>query len=183
MSTKSLQTFDHAAPTLGANVYIADSARIIGDTSLGDNCSVWPMATIRGDVNSIRIGARTSIQDNAVLHCTHKSVANPDGYPLVIGSGVTVGHSAVLHGCTIGDNVLIGIHATVLDGALVPDNVMIGAGCLVPPKAQLESGYLYIGSPAKKARAISAEEIAYLDYSANNYVKLKDQYLSQENAG
>lgn len=179
-STKPLQTFKHQAPALGDDVYIADSARVIGDVALGDDSSVWPMAVIRGDVHSIRIGNRTSVQDNAVLHCTHKSSYNPDGFALTIGDNVTIGHSAVLHGCSLGNNILVGIHATVLDGAVVEDNVMIAAGALVPPGAVLESGYLYVGAPAKRARAISASEIEYLAYSANNYVKLKNDYLEQE---
>ena len=178
MSTKPLQTFQHHAPTLAPNVYIADSARVIGDVTIGEDCSIWPMAVVRGDVNTITIGDRTSIQDSAVLHCTHKSVNNPAGHPLIIGSGVTVGHSAVLHGCQLGDNILVGIQATVLDGAIIENNVMIGAGSLVPPKAKLTSGYLYIGAPAKRARAISEEEIEYLRYSAQNYVNLKNEYLS-----
>lgn len=180
MSTKPLQTFEQHAPALGEHVYIADSARVIGDVNIGEDCSIWPMAVIRGDVNSIRIGPRTSVQDNAVLHCTHKSVNNPAGHPLIIGTGVTVGHSAVLHGCTLGDNILIGIHATVLDGATVEDNVMIGAGALIAPNTVVKSGYLYLGAPAKAVRALSSDEIEYLRYSAANYVKLKNTYLSQQ---
>ncbi len=172
-----LQTFKQWSPTLGKKVYIADSARVIGDVSLGDDCSVWPMAVIRGDVHTIKIGHSTSIQDNAVLHCTHRSTYKPEGYSLSIGNNVTVGHNASLHGCTIGNNVLIGIHATVLDGAIIEDNVIVGAGSLVPPHAKLETGYLYIGSPAKASRKLSPQEIEYNEYSSNNYIKLKNDYL------
>ena len=172
-----LQTYLHFAPRLGNAVYIADSARVIGDVTLGDDCSVWPMAVIRGDVHTITIGTRTNIQDNVVLHCTHRSQYHPDGFGLTIGDDVTVGHSAILHGCTIGNNVLVGMNATVLDGATVADNVMIAAGALVPPGTTLESGYLYVGAPVKQVRRLSDEQIEYMHYGAQNYVKLKNDYL------
>lgn len=177
MENPAIQSFKGVSPTLGERVYIADSSRVIGDVVLGEDASVWPMAAVRGDVHEIRIGARTNVQDNAVLHCTHAGDYNPDGFALIIGDDVTIGHAAVLHGCTIGNNVLVGMQALVLDGAIVPDNVILGAGCLVPPNKTLESGYLYIGSPAKKARALTQEEIDRGLYGSNYYVKLKDQYL------
>ena len=165
-------------PKLGTNTYIDPASVVIGDVSLGDDCSVWPGAIIRGDMHSISVGARTSVQDNAVLHITHASDYNPDGWPLTIGEDVTIGHSAVLHGCTIGNRVLVGIGATVLDGATVEDEVVIGAGTLVPPGKRLESGYLYIGSPCKQARPLKDSEKSFFKYSAQNYVKLKDDYLN-----
>jgi Carbonic anhydrases/acetyltransferases, isoleucine patch superfamily len=131
-------------------------------------------------MHSIQIGARTSVQDNAVLHITHASDYNPAGYPLVIGDDVTIGHGACLHGCRVGSRVLIGIGATVLDGAVIEDEVMIGAGSLVPPGKRLESGYLYVGSPVKQARPLKDSEKAFFSYSAQNYVALKNEYLREQ---
>jgi carbonic anhydrase/acetyltransferase-like protein (isoleucine patch superfamily) len=135
------------------------------------------MAVIRGDMHRIRIGARCSAQDGSVLHITHASDFNPGGWPLNIGEDVTIGHRAVLHGCTIGNRVLIGNGAIVMDGAVIPDRVIIGANALVPPGKQLASGYLYVGSPCRQARALSEQEQGFLVYTAGNYVRLKDQYL------
>ncbi|MNC58686.1 UDP-3-O-[3-hydroxymyristoyl] glucosamine N-acyltransferase [compost metagenome] len=150
---------------------------VIGDVELGDDCSVWPLAVIRGDMHSIRIGARTSIQDGSVLHITHAGPFNPGGYPLEIGEDVTVGHKVTLHGCRIGSRVLVGMGTIIMDGVVVEDEVVIGAGTLVPPGKTLESGYLYVGSPAKQARPLSDKERAFFAYSAANYVKLKDLHL------
>ena len=176
----SVRPFNDILPVLGVGVFVDPSAVVIGDVTLGDDVSVWPCAVIRGDMHRIRIGARTSVQDNAVLHITHASTFNPDGWPLTIGDDVTIGHGACLHGCTVGNRVLVGIGATVLDGAAIPDDVVIGAGALVPPGKQLESGYLYIGSPCKKARPLKASEKAFFTYSAQNYVSLKNEYLNNE---
>ena len=165
-------------PETGKNVFIDPSACIIGDVVVGDDSSVWPMAVIRGDMNSISIGDRTSIQDGAVLHITHKKPNNPEGHPLVIGSDVTIGHKAVLHGCTIHDRVLIGIGAIVLDGAIVEEEVIVAAGCLVPPGKRLKSGFVYKGSPAEATRPITDTERDYFTYTAGNYVKLKNEYLN-----
>ncbi|WP_239923666.1 gamma carbonic anhydrase family protein [Agaribacterium haliotis] len=167
-------------PKLGEAVFIDNSAVVIGDVEIGDHCSIWPCAVIRGDMNYIRIGARVSVQDNAVLHITHKSSYNPEGHPVIVGDDVTIGHGACLHGCTVGSRVLIGINSTVLDGAVVPDETVIAAGALVPPGKQLESGYLYVGSPAKKARPLTEKELSFFCYSAANYVELKDKYLAAE---
>jgi carbonic anhydrase/acetyltransferase-like protein (isoleucine patch superfamily) len=164
-------------PKLGKRVYVDEAAVVIGDTELGDDVSVWPCAVVRGDMHTIKIGARTSVQDGAVLHITHASEFNPDGWPLIIGEDVTIGHNACLHGCRIGNRVLIGIGATILDGAEVPDDVVIAAGTLVPPKKKLESGYMYIGQPCKQARKLTDKERAFFTYSAGNYVKLKNSYL------
>lgn len=180
MPQTAIEDFNEFTPQLGNDVYIADTAKVIGNVVLGDDCSVWPMATIRGDVHDIRIGNRTSVQDNSVLHCTHRSHFNPEGNALTIGNDVTIGHAAVLHGCTIGNNVLVGIQVVVMDGAVVPDNIVLGAGTLVPPNAKLEAGHLYLGSPAKKIRPLTDEEIARSAYGAQNYVRLKNSYLAQQ---
>jgi carbonic anhydrase/acetyltransferase-like protein (isoleucine patch superfamily) len=123
---------------------------VIGDVILAENVSVWPFAVIRGDVNHIRIGKNSNVQDHAMLHVSHKKADKPNGSSLIIGEDVTIGHHVTLHGCTIGNRVLIGINSIVLDDVIIPDDVMIGAGTLVPPGKVLESGYLYVGSPAKK---------------------------------
>ena len=136
----NLRSFGGITPKLGERVYIDPAATVIGNVELGDDVSVWPGAVIRGDMHSIRVGHRSNVQDNAVLHITHASEYNPDGWPLTIGDDVVIGHSAVVHGCTIGDRVLIGIGAVVNDGAVVEPEVIVGAGCLVPPKKTLQSG-------------------------------------------
>lgn len=174
----ALRPYLHTQPKLAAGVFVDSSAVVIGDVELGADCSVWPLVVIRGDMHRIRIGARTSVQDGAVLHITHASKFNPEGFPLQIGEEVTVGHQAMLHGCTIGSRVLIGMKAMVMDGAVVEDEVIIGAGSVVPPNKRLERGFVYMGSPAKKIRAITEEEREFFAYSAQNYVRLKNTYLS-----
>ena len=175
----ALRRYKESYPQCGQRVMIDAASVVIGDVALGDDVSIWPLVAIRGDVNQVRIGARTNIQDGSVLHVTHKSASNPEGFPLTIGADVTVGHKAMLHACTIGDRVLVGMGSIVLDGALIEDDVMIGAGSLVPPGKRLESGYLYLGSPVRQVRPLSEQEIAGLLYSANNYVRWKDDYLAE----
>lgn len=177
----AIRTYQGHIPKLGANVFVDPSAVVIGDVELGDDTSVWPGVVIRGDMHRIRVGARTSVQDGSVLHITHASDFNPAGFPLVIGDDVTVGHSVCLHGCTIGNRVLVGIGSTILDGAVVEDEVVIGAGSLVPPGKRLESGFMYMGSPVKQVRPLKDSERQFFTYSANNYVKLKNNYLSEAN--
>lgn len=172
-----IRSYRGIEPQLGEHVYIDTSAVIVGDIQIGDNSSIWPLVSARGDVNYMRIGARTNIQDNCVLHVSRISEGNPEGHPLVIGDDVTVGHHVMLHGCTIGHRVLIGMSAVIMDGAVVEDDVIIGAGSLVPPGKTLRSGYLYVGSPVKEARALSQAERNFLPQSAENYVALKDDYL------
>lgn len=174
---QNLRPYRGSSPTLEAGAYVDSSAAVIGDVVIGRDSSIWPFATLRGDVNHIRIGERSSIQDSSVCHVTHKSDSLPDGHPLIIGDDVTIGHKVVLHGCRIGNRVLVGIGTIVLDNAVVEDDVMIGAGSLVPPGKVLESGYLYLGSPCRKARPITEAELGYLPYSAQHYVRLKDEYL------
>ena len=176
---EAISSHKGSKPVLGARVFVDSTARVIGDVELGEDASVWPMAVIRGDMHRIRIGKRTSVQDGAILHITHAGPFNTNGFPLTIGDDVTIGHQACLHGCTIGNEVLIGIGATVLDGAVVEDQVVIGAGTLVPPGKRLESGFVYMGSPAKQARPLSDKERAFFRYTAGNYVKLKDSYLAE----
>lgn len=168
-------------PSFGAQCYVDPSAVIVGDVALGDDSSIWPLVAARGDVNHIRVGARTNIQDGSVLHVTRTGPDDPHGYPLLIGDDVTVGHHCMLHGCVIGNRILVGMSAVVMDGAVVEDDVIIGAGSLVPPGKRLESGYLYVGSPVKKARPLNEQERAFLQKSAENYVYLKNEYL-RENA-
>lgn len=174
-----LRTHQGHTPQLGKRVYIDPACVVLGDVELGDDCSVWPMAVVRGDMHRIRIGARCSVQDGSVLHITHASDFNPGGYPLTVGDDVTIGHKAILHGCTLGNRVLVGMGAIVMDGAVVEDEVIIAAGALVTPGKHLESGHVYGGSPAKALRPLKDSERAFFAYSAGNYVKLKDQYLSQ----
>jgi len=174
----NLRPFNGVLPRLGKAVYIDPAAVVIGDVVLGDDVSVWPGAVIRGDMHRIRIGDRSNVQDNAVLHITHASENfNPQGFPLVIGNDVVIGHAAVLHGCTVEDRVLIGIGAIVNDGAVIESDVIIGAGCVVPPGKRRTSGQVYVGNPAKALRALSESERAFLAYSPLNYVKLKNSYL------
>lgn len=168
-------------PNLGARVLIDPTAVVMGDVWLGDDASVWPHVAMRGDVQIIRIGARTNIQDGTVLHVTHEGPYNPDGYPLHIGDDVTVGHRALLHGCTVGHRVLVGMGAIVMDKVVVEDEVMIAAGSLVTPGKRLRSGHLYAGSPAREVRALSESEQRFLQYSADGYVSLKQRYLDSSN--
>jgi carbonic anhydrase/acetyltransferase-like protein (isoleucine patch superfamily) len=176
-----INSFKGISPTLGKDVYVDSSARIVGDVVLGDDASIWPLVAARGDVNKIRIGARSNVQDGSVLHVTRKSSQNPEGFPLIIGEDVTVGHKCMLHGCQLGDRILVGMGAIIMDGVVVEDDVFIGAGTLVPPNKRLESGYLYVGNPMQKKRPLKESELAFLKQSAVNYVVLKDEYLEEAN--
>ena len=176
--TDSIRALGTFTPQLGVRVFVDKSAVVSGQVILEEDASVWPQVSIRGDLLPITIGARTNIQDGAVLHTTHSSQYNPEGHALIIGEDVTVGHGAILHGCTIHNFCLIGMGSMVLDGAIVEAEVIIGAGSLVPPGKKLESGYLYLGSPAKRVRELDAEEKAFLRYSAKKYVELKALHLT-----
>ena len=164
-------------PQIGERVYIHRTASVIGDVVLGYDVSVWPGTVIRGDINHIHIGAGSNIQDLSILHVNHKSAEDPDGSPLIIGNNVTIGHTVILHGCSIEDECLIGMGSIVMDKVLVQKHVLLGAGSLVPQGMVLESGYLYLGRPAKKIRPLSAKEIAELMDSAIHYIELKNNYL------
>lgn len=175
----TIRSYKGITPTYDNSVYIDESSVLVGDITLGKDSSVWPLVAARGDVNYIRIGERTNIQDGSVLHLTRASKSNPDGYPLIIGDDVTVGHKVMLHGCQLGNRILVGMGAIVMDNAIVEDDVIIGGGSLVPPNKRLESGYLYVGSPVKQARPLTEQEHAFLKISADNYVQLKDEYLAE----
>lgn len=174
----ALQSFEGKTPILGKGVYVDHLAVLVGDIEVGDDSSLWPFVAARGDVNSIRIGARTNIQDGSVLHVTHDGIYTPGGYPLTIGDDVTVGHKALLHACTIGNRCLIGMGAIVMDGAVLEDEVFVAAGALVSPGKTLKSGWLYRGNPARPTRELSGQEREMLLYSAAHYVRLKDRYLT-----
>ena len=163
-------------PNIADSAYIDPAAVVIGDVVLGEHTSVWPCAVIRGDVNHIRIGNRSNVQDLSMLHVSHKSADKPYGSPLLIGEDVTIGHRVVLHGCIIGNRLLVGMGSTILDDAVIEDDVMIGAGSLVPPRKRLESGYLYVGSPVKQVRPLNDDERKFLVYSAKHYIHIAEQY-------
>jgi carbonic anhydrase/acetyltransferase-like protein (isoleucine patch superfamily) len=165
-------------PVLGERIYLHPSCQVIGDVKIGDDSSVWCNTVLRGDVNRIVVGRGTNVQDLTMGHVSHKTPEKPDGSPLIIGDYVTVGHSVILHGCNIGNECLIGMGSIIMDDVLIPDRVMIGAGSLVSPGKMLEGGMLYMGRPAKAVRALTQEELAYLRYSAEHYIRVKDDYLN-----
>jgi carbonic anhydrase/acetyltransferase-like protein (isoleucine patch superfamily) len=163
-------------PTLEAGVFIDSTALVIGDVVLGRDVSIWPMAVVRGDVNYIRVGARSNVQDGSVLHVTRPYPGSEAGFPLIIGEDVVIGHKVTVHGCTIGNRILVGIGAIVLDGVVVEDEVMIGAGSVVTPGKRLECGGLYVGNPARRVRELTAAERARIPAMAGFYVDLKNEY-------
>ncbi len=166
-------------PRLGKRVYIDEAARVIGDIVLGDDVSVWPFTVIRGDVNFVRIGDRTNVQDGTVVHVSHDGPhAKLGGFATVIGADCTIGHKAIVHACRIEDACLVGMGSTVLDGAVIQKHGFLGAGALLPPGKVMGEGEMWLGAPARFARKLSDAEIEALFYSANHYVKLKDEYLT-----
>jgi len=179
MTQTNISAYQNVMPCIGSGVYIHPSASVIGDVELGDNASVWPSTVIRGDVNCIRIGSGTNVQDSSVLHVSHKSSWDPAGAPLIIGNNVTIGHKVILHGCTVEDECLIGMGSIIMDKVIVQKHVLVGAGALVPEGKVLESGYLYLGSPARKVRQLTEKELEHFIYSANHYIRLKNTYLGQ----
>jgi carbonic anhydrase/acetyltransferase-like protein (isoleucine patch superfamily) len=173
----NIRPFKGIVPKIAPSALIDPSAVIIGEVSIGAESSVWCTCVLRGDVNFIRIGERTNIQDGSILHVTHKNPEkHPEGYPLIIGDDVTVGHRVMLHGCTLEDCCFIGMGATVMDGAVVETGSMVGAGALVTGGTRVESGFLYVGVPAKKLRALTDAEKAMIKQSAINYVNYSADY-------
>ena len=170
-------------PRIGARVMVDPTAMVLGDISLGDDVSIWANCSIRADMHRISIGSGSNIQDNSVLHITHAGRFNPSGCPLVIGEQVTVGHRAVLHGCSIGDRVLVGMGAIVMDGAEVADEVMIAAGALVTPGKVVKAGELWAGVPAKPVRELRQEEVDMITWIPKHYVELAQSYLTQPERG
>ena len=174
----TIRKFEESTPEIAETVFVDEASVVTGDVSIGADSSIWPMCSVRGDINSIKIGERTNIQDGCVLHVTHDSEFAPGGAALEVGDDVTVGHNVVLHACTIGNECLIGMGAIVLDGAVVESGAMVGAGSLVSPGKVLQGGYLWLGSPVKRVRELSDKEKAFFKYSAQHYVKLKNRHKS-----
>ncbi len=168
----AIRSFEDRTPSVDPDAWIDPLAVVIGDVAIGAGASLWPFVVARGDVHSIRIGPRTNVQDGSILHVTHAHDRAPAGHALVIGAEVTVGHRVILHGCTVGDLCLIGMGATIMDGATLEPRTIVGAGALVPPGKRLEGGHLWVGSPVRRVRALSAQELAHLPYAAANYVAL-----------
>ena len=175
-----LSNYLNTSPTIGDRVYLHPSCQVIGDVRIGDDSSVWCNTVLRGDVNRIVIGRGSNVQDLTMGHVSHKTTDKPDGSPLIIGDYVTIGHSVILHGCRIGNECLIGMGSIILDDVVISDHVMVGAGSLVSQGKTLESGMLYLGRPAKAVRALTEEEVKYLRYSAEHYMRLKDDYLGTQ---
>ena len=172
----AIRSFENHQPVVPASAWVDEAALVIGDVELGADTSLWPFAVARGDVHRIRVGARTNIQDHSVLHVSHESPFSPAGAPLTVGDDVTVGHRVILHGCTVGNRCLIGMGAIIMDGAVLDDGLVLAAGSLVASGKELEGGYLWRGSPARRVRELTAGEQEFLDYSAQHYVALKNRH-------
>ncbi len=175
----AIRSYKKHLPRIELGAYVDEAAVVIGDVVVGPDASIWPMCSVRGDVNYIRIGARTNVQDGSVLHVTHPHEPISSGHPCVIGEEVTIGHQCTIHGCTIEDRCLIGMGSVILDGAVLRSGVFLGAGSLVTEGKELEGGFLWLGRPAKKIRPLTPEEQAWIEYSARHYVKLKNDYLKR----
>jgi len=174
----AIRKFEQHTPQIADSAFVDDSAVVTGNVVIGADSSIWPMCSVRGDIHFIRVGERTNIQDGCILHVSHDSEFAPGGYPLSIGDDVTVGHNAVVHACTIEDMCLIGMGSVLLDGAVIKAGVIVGAGSLVPPGKELDSGYLWLGSPVKRMRELTDTERAFLEYSATHYVDLKNRHMA-----
>lgn len=167
-----VRPYDGKHPVLGERVYLADNTVVIGDTVIGDDSSIWFGTVVRGDCNSIRIGARTNVQDNCTIHVTN------DAWPTVIGDEVTIGHGAIVHGCTVERGALIGMGSRILDGAVIGEQALVGAGALVPEGMQVPPRTLVVGVPARVKRPLTQEELDRLEFSWKHYVEYKDKYLA-----
>ena len=177
MKYQNIRQFNKFYPKISDSVFIDPMSCIIGQVTIGEHSSIWPMVVVRGDLEAITIGERTNIQDGSILHTTRKSKKSPHGFPLIIGNDVTVGHSVTLHGCTIKDRVLIGMNSVILDGSIINSDIIIGAGSLVTSNKNLKSGYLYIGNPIKKIRKLTLNEIQFLVESSENYINSKNEHI------
>jgi carbonic anhydrase/acetyltransferase-like protein (isoleucine patch superfamily) len=176
-NTMAIRPFLHKNPVIADSAYVDESAVVIGEVTLGENASIWPLVVARGDYQAIVIGDNTNIQDGTVIHIASSNEYVPGGLPCVVGEKVTVGHKVMLHACTVGNNCLIGMSSTILDGAVIEDNVMVGAGSLVPMGKRLESGYLYVGSPVRQVRKLADREKFYIEYSWKHYIESKNNFL------
>ena len=178
-----IRPFEHHTPLIHPSAYIDDTAVVIGDVEIGEDSSVWPQCVIRGDIQSIRIGARTSIQDGTIIHVTHDSRFCPGGQPTIIGNDVTVGHKVILHACLVENFCLIGMGAIVMDKAVVESRGTIGAGHLGPAGKILDRGYLHVGGPVKQVRPLNGRELEFLEYSPQNYRRLKNRHRQMMGLG
>jgi carbonic anhydrase/acetyltransferase-like protein (isoleucine patch superfamily) len=169
-----IRPFAGKSPRFGQRVFVASTAVVVGEVELADDVSVWYGAVLRGDLEAIHVGARTNIQDNAVIH------VDEPGFPTVVGEDVTIGHSAILHGCRVERGALVGMHATVLNGALIGEEAMVAAGAVVPPGMAVPPRTLVAGVPAKVHREALAEELEHLRRGIRNYLELKGRYLAVE---
>lgn len=174
-----IRPFQGTLPTIDPSAFIAETAVIIGDVAIGPQSSIWYNCVVRGDVNSIRIGERSNIQDLSVLHVTHRKHADDPGAPLVIGDDVTIGHSVTLHGCTLHNGCFIGMQAMVMDKAVVGEGAMVGAGALVTEGTIIAPQTLWVGSPARYKRDLTPHEIERLQQSARNYVRYAHEYMEE----
>lgn len=172
-----IRSFQGTRPRIDPSAYIAETAVIIGDVTIGEESSVWYNTVVRGDVNFIRIGARTNIQDLSMLHVTHRKHKDDPGAPLIIDDEVTVAHSVTLHGCRIARGAFIGMQATIMDHAFIGEGALIGARSLVTEGTVVPPHTLWVGAPATCKRDLTAEEIAWLKRSAGNYVRYSREYL------
>lgn len=170
-----IETYQGIHPDIAATAWVHPTAVVIGDVGLAEDVSVWPTAVLRGDVNHIRIGARSNVQDGSIVHVAHEGPYQT-GYPTRVGEDVTIGHRAIVHACTIGDRVLVGMGAVVMDGAVVEADTILGANTLVPPGKRLAGGHLYVGSPVRCVRALTDTEREQLVYSARHYARLMQRH-------
>ncbi len=174
--------FRNKIPQIGANVYIAQGAKVIGEVEIGDESSVWFNCVLRGDINLIKIGKRSNIQDLSTLHTWGRTYGDDEevldsGLPVIIGDDVTIGHNCVIHACVIGDRVLVGMNAVVMDGAVIGEDSIVGAGSVVTKGKAFPKQSLIIGNPAKVVRSLNDEEMVFLKQSALNYVAYKNDFL------
>ena len=178
LTNHSIRSYKGISPTLTPSTYIDPAAIVIGNVTLGEDSSLWPLVVVRGDVNSVHIGKNSNIQDGSVIHESRPTASNPKGFPVSIGDDVTIGHKVLLHGCNIGNRVLVGMGAIVMDGVIIEDDVIVGAGAMVTPGKHLQSGHLYTGSPARQIRPLTPQELKHLAISPQNYIQLKNDYMA-----